>query len=129
MILERKATCSCRALTLSAKGPPIKVSACHCNACKRRTGSSFGVGVFYLSEAVEIFGVTATYSRLGDSGHSVEFHFCPNCASTVYWLPEFRPGLIAIALGCIEDAKGLEPSQAVYDDDKHWWVTLDLGRS
>lgn len=128
-VLTKQASCSCGALKVVTQGQPLKVSVCHCDACKRRTGSSFGVGVFYASESIEILGPSATFRRLGDSGKSLEFHFCPTCGSTVFWRPDFRPGLTAVALGCFDDAEGLGPSQAVYNESRHPWVMLDLGQA
>ncbi len=52
------------------------------------------------------------------------FHFCPKCGSTVYWFPQFRPGLIAIALGCFDDSGKFELAQSVYDEFAYPWLTL-----
>jgi len=124
--LTRLAYCSCRQLQIEADGDPLKVSICHCTECQRRTGSAFGVGVFYRSTQVDSSGDYRTYVRQGDSGKDVEFRFCPNCGSTVYWLPEFRPGLVAVALGSFDDAQTILPSQSVYDAYRHSWVQLNL---
>ena len=53
--------------------------------------------------------------------------FCPSCGSTVYWQPQFRPGLVAIALGCFEESSDLVPSQSVYGDNAHSWLDLRFG--
>ncbi|WP_367882481.1 GFA family protein [Rhizobium sp. WYJ-E13] len=124
--MKRKASCSCGALALIAHGRPRKVSVCHCNACQRRTGSSFGVAVFFAAEATEETGKAAVYRRIGDSGRSLEFYFCPACGTTVFWKPEFRPGLTAVALGCFDDKQGLEPSQTVYDENRDKWVLIEV---
>lgn len=122
--MERKAMCCCGALIIVARGEPGKISVCHCHECQRRTGSAFGIAVFFASEVTEIVGPSAMFSRIGDSGQSVEFHFCPACGSTVFWKPALRPGVTAIAFGCFEDKEGLEPTQSVYDVHRHSWVTL-----
>jgi hypothetical protein len=112
-------------LTIVASGEPTKVSACHCRACKSRTGSSFGVAVFYPEDRVMREGASNVFERCGDSGKNVTFHFCPSCGSTLYWLPEFRPGLVAIALGCFEDSTGLTPTQSVYEGSRDPWVAIE----
>jgi hypothetical protein len=33
----------------------------------------------------------------------VTFHFCPDCGGTVFWEPEQRPELIAVAVGMFGD--------------------------
>ena len=120
----KTAKCSCGELTVRSSGQPLKVSACHCKSCQRRTGSAFGVAVFYRCEDVTPEGAASRYVRTGDSGKALTFHFCPSCGSTVYWLPDFRPGLVAIALGCIEETDGIIVAQSVYEAQAHPWVNL-----
>lgn len=122
---ERIARCSCGALSIATTGEPIKVSACHCEACQKRTGSAFSVAVFFPVEAATPAGSSGRHVRPGDSGQTVEFHFCPVCASTVFWYPAFRPGWVGIAIGCFDD-KTLRPTQAVHERDRRPWVTIAI---
>ena len=124
--MKRLASCSCGKLSATAEGDPLTISVCHCAACRQRTGSAFGVAVFFDKGRVECAGVSQTYSRLGRSGKSITFHFCPSCGSTVYWLPEFRDQLIAIALGCFEEPETLTPGQSVFNENALPWVALDI---
>jgi hypothetical protein len=39
--MRRTATCACGQLQIVCTGEPMKVSACHCLECQRRTGSPF----------------------------------------------------------------------------------------
>jgi hypothetical protein len=125
MMGARTASCSCGALSIGTAGEPIKVSACHCRACQARTGSAFSVAVFFLIDQTAPAGAAGRYVRLGDSGQPVEFHFCPTCASTVFWYPAFRPGWVGVALGCFDDAS-LRPTQAVYEQDRRPWVAIEV---
>lgn len=122
--MKRKATCCCGALSIVAQGEPAKVSVCHCLECQRRTGSAFGIAVFFASEVIEVAGTSAVFSRIGDSGKPVAFHFCPSCGSTLFWEPAFRSGMTAVALGCFEDKDGMEPTQSVYEHHRHPWVVV-----
>jgi len=40
-----KASCSCGNLVLLYNDAIIRTSICHCHACRKRTGSAFGVQV------------------------------------------------------------------------------------
>lgn len=122
--MEKTAKCSCGQLSIRANGYPLKVSACHCKSCQRRTGSAFGVAAFYRRDDTRATGSSNTYVRAGESGKDLTFHFCPMCGSTVYWLPEFRPGLIAIAFGCLEETDGVTLDQSVCETHAHPWVNL-----
>lgn len=123
---KRIASCACGALSASVETEPVKISLCHCEACKKRTGSAFGVAVFFGRDDAKTSGPSHVFTRRGESGKHVTFHFCPDCGSTVFWYPEFRPDRIAIALGAFGDDPGLMPEQAVHGERKAPWVTIDL---
>ena len=104
----RTARCACGALSVTAVGQPIKVSACHCHACQRRTGSAFSVAVFYDRDRVTLDGASKTFVRPGDSGQNVEFHFCPTCGVETYAFAEGKDGtpMMAVNVNCLD---GVDP--------------------
>lgn len=120
--MKRTAQCSCGQLRVIATSEPTSVSLCHCNACKRRTGSSFGVAVFFDQAEVQLTGASSVFERPGESGHRIRFHFCPHCGSTVYWYPQVKPKHIAVALGCIDDQTGLKPSKEAHVEQRQAWL-------
>src|SRR5690349_21506824 len=97
--MSRKAACSCGQLHLICDGEPVRVSLCHCHACQRRTGSVFGVQMRFPRAKVRIEGRSNTWVRVGDSGGTATFHFCPACGSTVYWEFKEMPDFVATAYG------------------------------
>jgi hypothetical protein len=125
----RLAACACGSLKVSCHGDPVKVSLCHCLDCQRRTGSSYGVAAFFRREHVEAEGTTRSYTRQSDSGQPVTFHFCPECGSTVFWTPHRKPETVAVAVGAFADPAFPAPTQAVYTDRRHPWVTFQIGAS
>ncbi|MBN9499315.1 MAG: GFA family protein [Alphaproteobacteria bacterium] len=120
--MARMAKCVCGGLVVTCTGEPKKVSLCHCQACQRRTGSSYGVAAFFDREDVRAEGPSKSYSRPSDKGFPVDFHFCPNCGSTVYWEPQRMPNLIAVGIGAFADPSFPAPTQAVYTQYRHPWV-------
>jgi len=119
---HRLASCSCGQLTAEVIGEPVRVSICHCLACQRRTGSVFGQQARFRREDVSLSGASSEYVRVGDEGTRVEFHFCPNCGSTVYWKLAGLEGYLAIAVGAFADPNFPEPRVSVYESRKHGWV-------
>jgi len=91
-------------------------------ACQRRTGSVFGQQARFRREDVSLSGASSAYVRVGDEGTRVEFHFCPNCGSTVYWKLAGLEGYLAIAVGAFADPNFPEPRVSVYESRKHGWV-------
>jgi hypothetical protein len=121
-MVARTATCACGQLRIKCASDPVMISLCHCLDCQKRTGSTYGVGAFLSRKDIEAGGVFRTYSRNSDSGFAVNFHFCPHCGSTVFWEPERRPDVIAVAVGSFADRNFPAPSQSVYNERRHAWV-------
>src|SRR5215813_7502501 len=119
----RTATCACGQLRVSCAGDPEKISLCHCLDCQRRTGSTYGIAAFFRRDDVKTNGEFRTYTRKSDSGFTVNFRFCPDCGSTVFWEPERRPDAIAVAVGSFADPTFPAPSQSVYNELRHPWVS------
>jgi hypothetical protein len=121
---DREAACSCGQLQVTVRGDPIRVAMCHCLECQRRTGSIFGVQAFYQREQVRLAkGIAKRYARRADSGRTVTFNFCPECGGTVFWEPEQRPELIAVAVGMFADPDFEKPRNSVWEKRQHPWTT------
>jgi hypothetical protein len=115
-------------LTLVATGDPEFIVACHCRECQRRTGSAFGVGAYYLRTQVQSTGAFNIYvrdARDGRDGRKLRFHFCPKCASTVFWELDFRPNHVAVAVGAMSDPHFAAPTRSVWEESRHSWITFD----
>jgi hypothetical protein len=121
-MMTRLATCACGQLRVTCHREPTKISLCQCLECQKRTGSTYGVAAFFQRADVEPQGEAREYSRVGDSGSAVLFHFCPNCGATVYWEPGRAPDLVAVAVGAFADPDFPAPSQSVYAQHRHAWV-------
>ena len=122
---ERRASCFCSALSAVARGEPARVSVCHCGACKRRTGSAFSYNATYAEEQVEASGPSKSFRRIGDEGYWGEFQFCPECACTVVYRIERRPGMVTIPVGAFADPDFPEPRISVYGDLRHKWCVFE----
>jgi hypothetical protein len=119
----RTASCACGQLRVACIGEPQKISLCHCLDCQKRTGSTYGIAAFFHRQDVKAEGRTSTYKRASDSGHAVTFHFCPDCGSTVFWEPDRKPEAVAVAVGSFADPTFPAPTQSVWNERRHPWVT------
>lgn len=121
----RIARCCCGALRVEVTGEPPRAGVCHCMECQRRTGSAFGVVAFFPKDRVRTEGPSKVYLRRSDAGRTVEFHFCPDCGTSVFWYAEFRPDQIGIAVGAFADPSMPWPTVSVWEATRHPWVTFD----
>jgi hypothetical protein len=128
-MMTRIARCSCGALRAETMGEPALVLACHCRECHRRTGAAFGVSVYFEKAHIRTNGASKVYSRNGQEGRKVRFHFCPECGATVYWDLDNRPDLIGVAFGAFDDPSLPSPTVSIWEESRHLWVEFghDLG--
>ncbi|WP_114240639.1 GFA family protein [Dyella sp. C9] len=124
---QRVATCSCRQLMLRTDEEPLRISICHCRACQRRTGSAFGVQARFHEDRVVIRGKATQYVRMGDSGGSATFHFCPVCGATLYYQLEEAPGLIGVPVGAFVRQDFDAPEVSVFEECMQPWIRLPDG--
>ena len=123
---EHHASCSCGQLRLVAHGDPIRVSMCHCHACQRRTGSTYGAQARFATQNVQIAGPSTEYVRIGDEGTAIHFHFCPACGATVYyWYGD--GSWRAVPVGAFADPSFPPPQVSVYEERRHPWVSVPDG--
>jgi hypothetical protein len=109
---------------VTTQGDPVRISVCHCLACQRRTGSTYGVQARFPRERVAIEGRTSRYVRTADSGRTLTFHFCPECGATVYYGVEDQPELIAVPVGAFADPGFPAPRFSVYENRRHAWAAV-----
>jgi hypothetical protein len=121
----RRAQCSCGQLSAVCSGEPVRVSVCHCLACKRRTGSAFSFNARFAENNVSIHGRAAEFVRIGDEGGRVIYSFCPDCGTTVHYRINDQPGLIAIPVGAFADLALPPPFLSFYHQSRRYpWLEV-----
>lgn len=134
----REAKCCCGACAIQVKGEPAINAVCHCEDCRRRTGSAFGWSAYFPNENVTAtIGAFRTYSPPGKAPGAAqgpgndewqERVFCGKCGTTLSWRSSDFAGLTGIAGGCFTGAAALpEPTLTVANETRCAWVTLPAG--
>lgn len=120
---ESQASCACGRLSIRLRGAPRLVSSCHCLECQKRTGALFGSSAYFeRGQVIEIQGESRMFQRYGTSGASLEFHFCPNCGSNVYWYNMGVPDSICVAVGSFADPEFPAPIRTIWAATRHRWL-------
>ena len=119
---SREAKCGCGALTARVSGDPVRISACHCLECKRRTGSAFSWNAHWSESQVERQGEAASFTRSSDEGFWARMHFCPGCGVMVWYEIERRPGIVSIPVGAFADPDFPAPLVEVYPEKRCSWL-------
>jgi hypothetical protein len=113
---------------VSVTGEPARVGICNCTQCQRRTGAAFAVGAFFPKGQISaVEGAYKTFGRSSDSGRDLDYRFCPECGSTVFWNLAAAPELTAVAVGCFTDPAFPAPTRAIWAAHKLHWVEFPPG--
>ena len=63
--------CACGKVRYHSIGQPVKTGLCHCRYCQLRTGSAFGISVYFKKENLKIeFGDLKKYTFTTENGNT-----------------------------------------------------------
>ena len=95
--------CGCGAVRYETTGDPVRAGICHCRYCQTRTGSAFGISVYFEENQINLInGELTEYNFTNSSGRSFKNKFCKTCGTTVLWEVELRKGLIGVGGGTFD---------------------------
>src|SRR5258708_21098957 len=75
----------------------------------------------FRTDDVEMHGQTNSYASTADSGNINTRHFCPTCGSRLFGQNSGHPGIINIAVGCVDRSDWFKPERVVYAKDRPDW--------
>lgn len=77
--------CQCGAVRYEAEGESLGLFVCHCVECRKQSASAFGITLVMPRSGVHLTrGEPQFWSRIADSGNTVECAFCPNCGTRLW---------------------------------------------
>jgi len=119
--MVRKAVCCCGLSSIEVTGEPTLNGLCHCDNCKRRTGSAFGWQAYFRD--TQVLTKQGEFSRYRIRNEQ-ERSFCARCGTTLFWKSAFMPGQTGIAAGAFVDPPLPDPSVEATSQRRHAWVVL-----
>ncbi len=106
--------CLCGAVRYRVVGPPLAVSACHCQDCRKLTGVAHGVNVLFARDAFEHRqGETDTHHKTADSGRVSQIVRCAKCGVRLWHLPAAGPYML-VAAGTLDDPSWVVPNAHIW---------------
>ncbi len=96
--------CLCGHVTYEYSGSVGPANYCHCEDCRRCTGSAFNIGVcFDLAKFSVTAGTPKRFTKRGESGRELTRHFCPECGSPIFTSSPKHPGYVYVKAGTLND--------------------------
>ena len=114
---NRTGGCNCGKVRFQVEGDPIRVGVCHCQICRKDTGSSFNFFAVWSSKNVAIVGDTESWIHSTDHRH-----FCATCGSSLYSIVN-GTNEVEIRAGAFDDApSGLLPTYELWLNRRERWL-------
>ena len=117
--------CLCGNVTYKCHAEPTVIFNCHCEDCRRATGSVFGTNFFVPEDELEIFGEVSSYSHTADSGSAMTKRFCPNCGSLLFGNNSAKSNVVSIRAGTVDQLDLIKPVVNVFMDSKVSSTSID----
>ena len=110
--------CLCNKVTYSCSTEPFAIFNCHCNDCRKATGSVFGTNLFFSENNVEINGKLSSFKHISDSGSTMTKFFCPSCGSLMFGKNSSKENIISIRAGTVDQINKIKPTINIFMDSR-----------
>jgi hypothetical protein len=124
--VQSKGQCLCGAVTIAVKGTPVRMAQCHCDDCRRATGTGHVSNAIFPEADVTIAGETKSFTVTADSGNAYTRHFCPTCGGRLYGTHSGRPGMVIVHVGMLDESGWFAPQVVLFTRSRPAWdITTD----
>ena len=117
MAMTYSGGCNCGRVRYALEGEPLRVGLCHCETCRKFTGSAFSHYGVWPKAAAAISGELACWEvRAGGD------RFCPRCGASLFTWTEGEDE-IEVKLGTLDDPpSGLKPDYELWTVRREDWL-------
>ena len=126
MASKVRGRCLCGHVVYEYSGSVGPANYCHCEDCRRCTGSAFNIGVrFDLAEFHIVSGSPKGFTKRGESGNELTRHFCPECGSPIYTSAPKHPEYVYVKAGTLDDPAIVKPVRQNWAASAVSWSQVD----
>ena len=117
--------CLCGKVNYKCYVEPIYIFNCHCEDCRRATGSVFGTNLFVQEDKVKISGNLSSYSHRSDSGSTMKKMFFTNCGSLMFGRNSAKKNIMSIRAVTVIQLDLIKPEINLFMDSKVPSTSID----
>lgn len=114
--------CYCGSVKFEVIGEPLWVSHCHCESCRRHTGSVMTSFAGYHPDQIVFTGAMPTRFPSDDD---VVRSFCGQCGSPIAYETVAREDEMHLYLGLFDDLEKFQPQDHSFYAEKISWFSAD----
>lgn len=118
--------CLCGGTRYVCTDAPMGPGHCHCNNCKKASGTGHMSWFSVHADQIEITGPVHTYDYKGDSGYTITRHFCPTCGTHVYTTHECATTMVMLSAGGLDNPEVFKPQMVIFTMRAPSWDGVDV---
>jgi hypothetical protein len=118
--------CLCGAVTYECGPPLIAPCFCHCESCRRASGSP---AVAWVTVARDTFHIISGSVRSYASSPPVLRQFCLCCGTPITYCNEQWPDTIDITIATLDTPDSIQPTEHIWMEDAVSWDRPNDGLS
>lgn len=119
--------CLCGAVRYTCDGETMMAGHCHCEDCRRTSGSGHSSHLAVHEDSVTLAGSVTAYVRPADSGNPVTRAFCPTCGAPVFSKNPAMPGMLFLRASSLDDLEVFQPQMHVFTMRAASWDGFSKG--
>ncbi|MEM7253571.1 MAG: GFA family protein [Pseudomonadota bacterium] len=117
--------CLCEAVQFSTQADNAKVLVCHCEDCRRSSGSLLHVGVLVPREGFSVDGDVRAFTKASDEGRPIVRRFCAICGSGLWNELAHLPDKLMLKAGSLDAIPDhLAPDVEIFTTRKSGWLDV-----
>jgi hypothetical protein len=118
--------CLCGAVAYEYSGAVGPAGYCHCEDCRRRSGSAFGISVRLDATALNVVrGQVKRFTKRSDSGTEITRSFCPECGSALFTTTPKHSSHVYVQAGSLDDPSVVRPAHQSWTSSGVPWSVID----
>jgi hypothetical protein len=117
--------CLCGKVRFAVSSAPLRMGQCHCDDCRKSTGTGHASNAFFKKKDVKIEGKLSSYASTTDTGSVITRTFCPNCGSRLFGESNEASNIISISAGVMDDSSWFKANAIVYNKRRPVWDLMD----
>ena len=118
--------CLCGNVAYEYLGEVGPAGYCHCEDCRRCTGSAFNISVLFDASKFRIIsGDPKGFTKLGESGNELTRHFCPECGSPLFTSSPRHPDCVYVKAGSLDDPTLVRPEHQSWTASAVSWSRIE----
>ena len=119
---EENGRCLCGNLQFELRGKPLWVAHCHCQSCRRNTGSAVATFVGYNKEQLSY---TRGERKFYASSPGVQRGFCADCGTPMTYESNRYSGEVHLYVSTLDNPGAHRPQAHVFFAERLPWMELE----